>query len=127
MKKPHYNFKVEGWKRLKTAAGVKLIDTDNRSEIESQVQQFVNEHQAKLIGQILNGLPAYVDYRFHERLDSDTRERITRALCEMKREPVSIETCEPLVEELIEKEKAVVESKTFYYLIDQKIKQQLWP
>lgn len=124
MKNPHYN--LSGMKRLKTANGFKFINTDKRTEIEDQVQVLVTQHRAKLIDGILGGLPQYVDFRFHVKIDSVQQEKLKELLLTLKQYAVSIDDCEPIVEELIKKETAVVKTQEFYYEIDQKIKYQLW-
>jgi hypothetical protein len=117
---------LSGMKRLRTVNGFKYIATNKRKEIEDQVQALVTMHKARLIENVLIGIPQYVDYKFHQKINSVQKEELTRTLKQLQKEAVSIDDCEPLVEELMQKEEAVVESTPFYYEIDQKIKHQLW-
>jgi hypothetical protein len=120
------NFNLSGMKRIKTVNGFKFINSTKREEVEDQVQAIVTQHRAALINGILGGLPQYVDFKFHIKLDAVQRARLTERLMDLKRNAVSIEDCEPFVEDLLKKEEAIVPSSPFYMEIDRDIQHQLW-
>src|SRR5688572_21418074 len=94
-------------RRIKTVNGFKLISSRKKEEIEDQVQDYVSKHRATLISSIVNGLPQYIDYKFHRKLNSTQRNQLVDTLNSMSKLAVPIDDCEELVKQLMRSDNAV--------------------
>jgi hypothetical protein len=109
-------------KRLRTVNGVKYIQFFNRHDFEDKVQEAVTEHRAALITRLLNGLNEYIEYKFNQRVHPEQAEKIRETLVTLKHQAVSIEECEPIIEELLKNDLCVLSSSPYYGEIDERIR-----
>jgi hypothetical protein len=109
-------------KRIRTVNGVKYLQFYNHTDFQDKVQEAVTEHRATLINRLLNGLSEYVDYKFNQRVDTQTAEKIKERLVTLKHQAVSIEDCEPIVAELLKSDLYVLSSLPYYEEIDERIR-----
>jgi DNA phosphorothioation-dependent restriction protein DptG len=109
-------------KRLRTVNGVKHIQFFNRRDFEDKVQEAVTQHRATLIARLLGGLNEYMEYRFRMRVNEETAENIREKLMTLKHQAVPIEECQPVVDELLQKDLCVLSSAAHYETIDERIR-----
>ena len=109
-------------KRLRTVNGVKHLQFLNRRDFEDKVQEAVTQHRATLISRLMNGLNDYLEYKFKIRVDEETAENIKEKLMTLKHQAVPIEECQPIVDELLQKDTCVLTSSSYYETIDERIR-----
>lgn len=107
-------------KTIKSAlVGTKAVPDMN---FDDDLRRILREHRAVILSRLLTELPAYIDYKFQNKLERSQLEELRARLASLKDSYVSLDSYRAIHQMVSTRQVTVISSEEFYKEIDEMIK-----
>lgn len=108
-------------KTVKTASGIKKIDTSTESLALLKIREILMDHRSVLISRLIGDLTTYVEYKFKTKINNEQAQSISDKLTTIKHSLIDLDRYQSIIETIMQSEKSYVNSEPFYKEIDEVI------